>query len=205
MISDRPWHHLNINTDHAISQKGHEYFGNIVKNNSMNIAQTRDIELFNPDWLQQLCECTQNEVSSIMVFYRPSYHQYPTAHIDLNTNYIKETGQVSATCAAVNMIYNGANDDSEMIWYQCPAYTQDDVQWTMAQTAYLDFDPKTLTEVSRCCIGNNVTLVRTDLPHNIIMGQTPRLSISIRFKWLGWQDPSWSGIVEQCQPCLRSN
>lgn len=195
-----------MTTDNAISQKGHEYFSDIIKNNTRYISKTKNMELFNSDWIEQISKCTQNEPSTLIVFYRPPFYQHPTAHLDLNLKYATEAEKTAVTCCAgVNMVYNGANDDSEMIWYHSPHYTEKDIQWTMGQSPYIEFDPASLTEMSRCCIGNNVTLVRTDIPHNVLMSSAPRLSISLRFKWHGWQDQSWSGIFKQCRPCLRDS
>jgi len=206
MTVDKPWHHLNITTDNAISQKGHAYFSGIVKNNTPCVLQTKDIELFNSDWVKQLCECTQNEVSTLVVFYRPPFYQHAAAHIDLNLKHALEAvDSVVTEPAGVNLVYNGANDTSQMVWYHCTEYTEKDVQWAMNHTPYINFDLESLSEMSRCCIGNNVTLVRTDIPHTILMSSEPRLSISVRFKWHGWQDFSWPGIFKQCEPYLRDN
>ena len=200
----RPWHHFTISTSNAFSNQGHDYFSNILKEKSLKVIELHDLNFFNLEWRDELSTKVCNNISSVMIFYRPSNFQYPTAHIDLNTNIMKQTGTINSPPAAINLIYN-SNDDSEMIWYHTPEVEFSDVKWTEAGTAYLDFDPSELVECSRCCIGNNLTLVRTDMPHNVVMGNTPRLSISIRFKWPGWKNPTWAGIVNQCSQHLNIN
>lgn len=201
IVIDRPWYHLKLSTIGAITPKGAEFFSNIVKANRFYITELRDIDFFSLEWLNNLSSGVHNEVTSAMIFFRPADFQVSSAHIDLNTNMIKQTGKIVSISAAINLIYEGNHNDGEMIWYEPPINTPA-VQWTEAGTAFVDFDLETLTESSRCCIGNNLTLVRTDIPHNVIMGSTPRLSISLRLKWAKWKDPNWNGIVDQCRPFL---
>jgi hypothetical protein len=202
MNTDQPWYHFTIPTDNAFSDKGHTYFSKILNEKNVKVIELFDFELVNTEWREEVCDRVSNDMTSMMLFYRPSNFQYPTAHIDLNTNIIKQTGTIHSPPAAINLIYN-SNDDSEMIWYHTPELEFSDVKWTDADTAYIDFNPSELIECSKCCIGNNLTLVRTDIPHNVIMGNTPRLSVSIRFKWPGWKNPTWRGIVDQCSAYLN--
>lgn len=203
MIVDRPWHHFNISTKDAFSDHGNKFLSEIRQADKLTILESKDFKLFNPDWITKVSAAIQNQLASIMIFYRPAQMQWPAAHIDVNTNLMNESNTIKFVPSAINLIYNGINDDSEMVWYDCPEIKETDVQWTVAKTAYLDYDPASLTEISRCCIGTHLTLVRADIPHNIIMGDVPRLSISMRFTQARWQDPSWEGIVKQCENYLK--
>jgi hypothetical protein len=199
MSPEQPWYRFTFPTCPAFTDKGHDFFRTIIERGNLDILETRDLELFDPDWVNNLCVATDNEITSAMLFFRPAHWQEATAHIDFNTNVMKQTGVITTIPAAVNLIYDGALDDSEMVWYYAPEIKDSDVKWTAADTAYLEYLSEDLIEMSRCCMGNYVTLVRTDVPHNIIMQKRSRLCVSLRLRWTGWQDPTWPGIIEQCK------
>lgn len=197
LIKSRPWYYLTLPTAEAFSNEGHAFFSDIVKKNLPTVLEMHNFNVFQKAWVDELTNRLGNTPSSIMIFFRPANLQWPTAHVDLNTNEIKKTNDIRYTISAINLLYNGQNDDSKMIWYQCPELKLQDIQWSNANTAYLEVDTSKLEEIDVCRIGNNLTLVRTDIPHNIIMGEVPRLCISIRFSVAKLNNPTWDRIVEQ--------
>ena len=202
MTIDRPWYYFTISTAGAVSEQGKDFFDNLILDNNFMIKETKDFCFLDREWLEYLSDSIENIPTSAMIFFRPAGHQTPKAHIDVNTAYIKSTGDLSFPPCAINLLYQGHKDDSEMIWYQRPQNIGSYIDFTDVGTAYINVDPQLVEEVSRCCIGNHLTLVRTDIPHNILMKNSARLCYSIRFKWNGWKNHSWEGMVQQCSKHL---
>ena len=75
-----------------------------------------------------------------------------------------------------------------MTWYEMPkiegtntkrSETDQNMEWPIEQ----------LKEIDRLCIGQTPTLVRTDVPHTVDMGNNERWLISARFLWhWSWDD-----------------
>jgi hypothetical protein len=91
----------------------------------------------------------------------------------------------------LNWVYN-TDDDSDMIWYESP---KENVPVTTTEygTAQVDIDTSTLAEVGRVCIGNQLTLVRVDIPHNIQVRSNARFVISLRCRFDDYM--SWNEVV----------
>lgn len=130
-------------------------------------------ELFSLNWLEYM-KSIDLEILSTLFFYRSPYYQHPTSHIDVPYT---STGQLSL---ALNWIVGP--DNSHMVWHKLPNAKGDNL-YTTADTRYEEWPMEDLEEIERYTIGNRCTLVRVDIPHNIIMSSLPRWSISARTKY----------------------
>ena len=74
-------------------------------------------------------------------------------------------------------------DDAHMVWYNMP--DQDPTYTKRSETdRNKEWPLEDLVENNRCIIGQQPTLVRTDIPHTVDMGANERWLISVRFTWL---------------------
>jgi hypothetical protein len=96
--------------------------------------------------------------------------------------------------AAINWVYSLDNSKSEMIWYD--ALEEGNIE-VIEKTSreHIYWNKSQVKEIERYSI-RSPTLVRTDIPHNVINNSdTPRWCVSIRFRPL----KSWDSIVEMLQ------
>jgi hypothetical protein len=72
-----------------------------------------------------------------------------------------------------------------MVWYKKPEVLPAAIDYISKggeqAMPHYQFDISTLEESDRAVIGNQLTLVRVDTPHNIIVRDNARLVISLRF------------------------
>jgi hypothetical protein len=143
-------------------------------------------EMFNQDWLDYM-KSLDMEVVKVLLFYRKAHFTHPEAHIDLD-----ETAQ---SRYGINWVLGA--DDSEMVWYNLPNNISDYPVKTapVGNYGYIPFPYNELTEIDRRCIGHTPTLVRVDIPHNIVVNTNPRWAISIRFN-ADSELASWSDTVD---------
>jgi hypothetical protein len=88
-----------------------------------------------------------------------------------------------------------------MIWYKLPDETVEDnsTKRTEADTKFYDWDICNLTEITRRVIGPRCTVVRVDIPHNIIMHEYSRWSISARTTQ---RFATWHDVVDKVQSII---
>ena len=150
--------------------------------------------VFTQDWLDYMQSINLNIVATLL-FYREAYFVYPEPHIDFLY------GAKQHSTVAINWVLG--KDDSEMVWYDTPAdankrarelllseYTHEYISWPVTE----------LTEVERHCIGNVPTIVRTDVPHNIIVNANPRWAINLRCKI---PTNSWADTIEYMKEYIK--
>ena len=142
-------------------------------------------DIFASQWLEYM-ESIGFSVNSATVFYKGPYTQEPRAHID-----IRKVEPLSLVTFGINWCYGGKN--SEMVWYETPIEPTS-VAYSGANTPYLSWDINDLKEIERTHIGNEVTIVRTNIPHGIKMDADPRWAISARFFKL--KGAEWETIIE---------
>ncbi len=130
------------------------------------------LDVFNHQWLDYMSSIGV-PLSGAVLFYRKPYHINKYAHIDIR----KDHGD---SIYAINWLLD-PEDDSEMVWFNTPKTPGEDgvtkigsvyKSWPMAEVKDL--------EISRCCIKNIPTLVRVDIPHNVIVNSRLRWAISVR-------------------------
>lgn len=188
-----PWHRLSCTTDNAISDnfnsaeflKKSKFAGHpagiwSLKDNDMT-------QILNKTWLEYISD-TLMPVDSCLMCYRQAQFVYPQAHTDL---YQTEKPTIFGINLAVN-----SNDDSQMVWYDVPNETGT-LAVTPADTKYLHWPVTEIEhkELDRLTIGNQLTLVRTGIAHNVIVNQQDRWSISLRFKAIP-DISSWPAVVD---------
>lgn len=193
---NKTWYPLNIDIARAINKNFN--FDQLLVNNTLPVRMWRfgeeqKFDFFDKDWLQYM-KSIDIEISSALVFYREPNFQYPTAHVDLP--YANET----ALSPALNWCIGP--DKGEMVWYEMPEVKPSNIKLTETQAQYLDFEINGLTEVSRRVIGNQCTLVRVDVPHNIIMHDVPRWLVSARTVR---SIDTWENTVEFFKPWIIDN
>lgn len=162
------WHHLNLDTTNAIRK---DWKFPDPQYNVYGVWFLWAWDVFEPKWLQAATKLGL-EFSSLMLFYRGPYMSTRGAHID-----IVETDPLEIGTYAVNWIIGGRG--SEMVWYNLPS-GELPISYTSAKTAYTYWPTETLTEIDRCAIATQPTLVKIGMPHSIEMGPEERWCISAR-------------------------
>ena len=163
------WYQLNVDTTNAINTS----WKFLPHERPLGVWYLREQDVFTKEWMDYTSSLGL-KIHSAMAFYRAPFSTAPTAHIDL----YKENDTVNINSFGMNMVFGGI--DSEMIWYNKPEFSISDAKYTEADTPFIDFPVKTLTEIDRGSLKNKLTLVRTDVPHTIKMGVYHRWCISAR-------------------------
>lgn len=124
-------------------------------------------------------------ICSLIIFRREPGSDHQWAHIDI-------TAQKQMPFAALNWAYEDGS--TEMVWYNPPAERRpDDQRFSVSHGKGYSFvfRCEELVEKERFHVGTTPTLVRTDIPHNILVGNSPRWCISARFginRFGSWED-----------------
>jgi hypothetical protein len=141
-------------------------------------------DIFTPQWIEYM-ESIGFFICSVVIFYRGSNYT-SQAHVD-----IIKAEPLSFSDFGINWCYGGKN--SEMVWYETPLEPKS-VSYTNANTPYMSWNINELKEIERTHIGNEVSIVRTGIPHSIKMDADPRWAISARcFKS---ENPNWETAIE---------
>jgi len=143
-------------------------------------------DVFNPQWLRYT-RSIGLPIYSVMIFYRGPYAHTAQAHVDV--------GKAEPFCLTnfgINWCYGG--EGSEMAWYETPIEPKP-VSYTEAKTPYMSWDADKLKEIERTHIGNEVSIVRTGIPHSIKMDKDPRWAISARCSLL--DNYNWETVIEE--------
>lgn len=154
--------------------------------------------IFSDSWLADMTQLGL-DIGSCLIFYRQPHYLYPNVHVDM----YKETGKPAIF--ALNWVID-PNDDSEMIWYDDTPPTGNS-QSTPVNTTYLNWpieDFKNITYQSRC-IGNQLTLVKVGIPHNVIVREKARWVISVRFPRSSHKIETWEDAVNYFKPFIKDN
>jgi hypothetical protein len=135
--------------------------------------------LFDPNWIRYIKHDLGLELDIAQIFFRKPYYQHPGAHVDIAQDLSLYGGGLNWTLDP---------DDAHMVWYEYPSNepcfnqrstTDVNKEWPLEQ----------LTEVDRCIIGQQPTLVRTDIPHTVDMSANERWLVSARFlECSSWSD-----------------
>lgn len=101
-------------------------------------------------------------------------------HIDIAEIH---NGEVLIGCHAINLVVHKGPEIGYMRWYKSKKDDGLDVTYTPANTPKLGFEKSNLDLVEEHQINEYVTLVRTDVPHDIETFNSTRICFSIRFKY----------------------
>jgi hypothetical protein len=177
MNNENSWYHLDLDISNAFKADydmlAHRWSIRKIPNPS---------DIFAADWLKYMGS-RGIPISGAMMFHRPIGDPAVTAHIDVR---IAADGGIARNADnqkpglrafAINWVIGGR--DSEMSWYRMPERTPD-VNYTSANTPYIEWPVKELVEIDRCCIQSQPTMVRVDVPHAISVKDEARIAISVR-------------------------
>lgn len=158
--------------------------------------EDRILQLLSQEWLDYMKDLHIDIVAAI-VFYRNAYYVHQGAHIDLGNP------DIPGPTSGINWVIDPA-DDSEMVWYNTPTAPpelRDGATRDKQVTTYDSWDWHNLgPQIDSRTIGTTPTLVRTDIPHNIIVRAVPRWVISVRTSQLLTE--SWEDTVAAFKPFI---
>lgn len=197
----KPWYTLDIDVGNAINPlfNKEDWLARSEFANSpigiWHIPQPELSEIFTEEWLQYMKDLNL-EPGSCLMFYREPYYLHPSVHIDMHG--------ASGTPMIYALNWVIGNDDSEMVWYDVPKDSGNDMV-TPADTPYVSWPINKFANVDciKRKIGNHLTLVNVSKPHNIIVGSKPRWVMSIRFPYIKENIKSWESAVEYFKPFIK--
>lgn len=167
-------------------------------------------EIFNQSWLADVEAKLDIKVDAALVFYREGGYQHAGAHIDVEPLH----GETLPVAASFNWVLE-QDDTSQMTWYE-PWWDAEDIDQikAAAQGKYVhpqvdspskeehnailyQETPIELLKENDChsLSHKNLTMVRTNVPHNVRMGPNTRWCVTLR-NWgaLPWR---WSDCVKK--------
>lgn len=193
----QPWHRLNISVTGAITPAGYATIeqwkssvGDLPGGYWKLYEDSGLLDFFSSEFLQRMKEAGA-PIDMAVFFYRKAHYNHPTSHIDGSESY--------KPYYAINWVLTPEKDDSDMVWFSMPDNLPPPVTGAYG-TANYDINETGLDEVGRCCIGDQMTLVRVDIPHNIIVREQPRVVISMRSREL--KVDSWQHAVDYFRPYI---
>lgn len=171
------WYETNIKVNDSILDEW-EY---PVNKNKFGIWNYPAKDIFKQSWLNYMEDLGVSIVGSIL-FHRQKWVEDIRAHIDT------EPGDPTKNCIfGLNWTVGGKN--SEMLWYDKPTYDAT-VLWSPAGLPYQAWPVNKLILIDKTHVGTTLKLVRTDLPHSIIIKNEQRWCFSARMpnKITSWED-----------------
>jgi hypothetical protein len=162
-------------------------------------------KVFTDKWIDQMIEKGLPPRDDCMLFFSPKY-MMPVLFSHTDTNPVTSTGAI----AGFNFVVGA--DPADMVWFDLDNLaSKKTVLYTESQQPYEIFPVDFNLEIDRRRIGNQLTLVRTDIPHWIGGAlpnrrfHTDRWSVSYRTcadnnHWKSWED-----CVTQLKPLLSNN
>jgi hypothetical protein len=188
MNNEHCWYNLNLDVSNAIRP------GFDMGDQTWTVKRIMNIsDMFTADWLEYMSDLGM-PITATMMFQRQVNTVQSSAHVDVMIS-DKQTPESllkqTPICRnfAINWVIGGR--DSEMKWYNLPGIPNDGstVQFNLANTPYMNWPITELTEIDRCCIQSQPTMVRVDMPHAIEVKDEPRIAISVRTNGLpnDWQ------------------
>lgn len=172
-------------------------------------------EIFNQSWIDYVQDTVPYiEITGALVFWRAPGYQHPAAHIDvapksspsardveyedngfhsMNSSNSMDQRDFYPVVSAYNFTLD-PQDDSDMTWHEPldTRFNQSDIELKKFTNAvhYDDVPLTKLKEIDRVTVGSKyLTMVRTNVLHNVAMGQRERWSISARavMNWSSWE------------------
>lgn len=142
-------------------------------------------EIFSDNWL----EYTKNlgiDFKHALLFYRGPNTTSKEAHVDTHATSHKFVN------FAINWVIGGR--ESSMHWYKLPDMkVASVVKDPTTSVPYTTFQFKDLEPIESCSISDQITLVKTEIPHSITMGSDPRWCISAR---IADDKMTWEEVVQ---------
>lgn len=170
-MNDKCYFELDIDVSDALKSDWKTYCTTFDITGKYGIWQPSSEQIFKKSWLDYM-RSIGLPIYNAMIFYRGPYAHTADAHIDISDIPFRIHN------FGINWCVGGKN--SEMVWYELPENPEEKIAYTRANTPYVAWPKKTLKEIERYHIGEKVTLVKTGLPHAIVMDQEPRWCFSAR-------------------------
>ena len=167
--------------------------------------------LLNQEFINNLNDYFEIDISGMLAFYRPAGYQHPGAHIDIDP----QGGAMLPVSTSFNWVLE--QDINPMVWYK-PWWDPEDISQARlaakgqipypgleasnpdaGKMEYQETPCDVLERDSEHCLSHEkITICRTNIPHNVDMiSDKERWCITVR-SW-GDQDPMWSKVYEQYQ------
>jgi hypothetical protein len=204
---ERCWRELTIDVSGAV-RKDIDFGGMRAKSDFRskpigiwNFADDEITDLLCADWVEHFASLGF-DIKNVLIFYRQPGFQASTVHIDMQGS----VNPVPAVCA-LNWLTD-ATPDSKMVWYDLPKdrdghlYTDSEYGLDNNYAASWPLDRFQGNEIDSCLIGDKLTLVKTGLPHSIIMGKRPRWCISLRLH-RHYHIQTWSDALDLFQNYIK--
>jgi len=166
-------------------------------------------EIFNQSWLADVEAKLDIKVDAALVFYREGGYQHAGAHIDVEPLH----GETLPVAASFNWVLE-QDDTSQMTWYE-PWWDAEDIDQikAAAQGKYVhpqvdspsdeehkamlyQETPVELLKENDChnLSHKKLTMVRTNVPHNVRMGPNTRWCVTLR---------NWGALPWRWSECVR--
>lgn len=187
LILEKSWYNLNIDISNALHkdwvfpdlEKSHVFFATTEK-------------LFNLEWVSYMESLGIFLGNRHLIFFKKSSMQENTAHVDLGSeNY--------AIPFALNWAIGG--NGSKMYWYKEKTkgteIKKQNIWGTPEHKKLITIFWKLsdLEKIDVCELKSSLVLVRVDIPHNVLLGDEDRWSISVRLNYHKLDIHTWENAV----------
>ena len=214
------WYRLDINTNDALKIDVKQHCFANTNRADVYIPDHGGIwtfgkdEIFNQSWINYVkSRCNYLEVTGALVFWRAPGYQHAGAHIDVapnsspsrvegidyengfhatNSSDSMDANDFYPVVSSYNWILN-SDDDSAMTWHEPLPNANIELKKFTDAVHYDEVPIVDCKEIDRCTIGKDkLVMVRTNVLHNVEMGNNERWAISARCI-MGWS--SWDQAV----------
>ena len=214
------WYRLDINTNDALKIDVKQHCFANTSRADVYIPDHGGIwtfgkdEIFNQSWIDYVqSRCSYLQVTGALVFWRAPGYQHAGAHIDVapnsspsrvegidyengfhatNSSDSMDANDFYPVVSSYNWILNN-NDDSAMTWHEPLPNANIELKKFTDAVHYDEVPIVDCKEIDRCTVGKDkLVMVRTNVLHNVEMGNNERWAISARCV-MGWS--SWAEAV----------
>lgn len=193
-----PFYTLDINTDTALIPTADIQNLQTIYPDQLNQDSTYGVwilyngkddfsKFFNLSWIEQVEKSLCIDILGAVIFYRGANFQNVIAHIDIDPE------PEYQAVYGLNWVAHGS-EHSTMNWFELPTdYKTSDqpMLYTPAKSPWQSWPVETLIKTHSTNIGNQLTLVQTNVPHSINTGPIDRWGISLRARDINivkWSD-----------------
>jgi len=210
------WLELNIPVDNALKldpksflDSPYNLYNQLYIPQHGGVWQVPAIEMFNESWLIDVESKLDIKVDAGLIFYREGGYQHPGAHIDVEPL----NGETLPVAASFNWVLD-KDEQSQMTWYE-PWWDAEDIDQIKAAALgkyvhpqvespaeeehnailYQETPVELLKEYDCHSLSHkHLTMVRTNVPHNVRMGANTRWCITLR---------TWGGLPCRWSDCVK--